>query len=66
MMLTMIVFNKEAIEKLAGDIKEKNACAESLGMARQREYDVLSWCLGRPEKPGRVRGFSSYQAWKYA
>jgi hypothetical protein len=25
----VIVFNKEAIEKLAGDIKENNACAKS-------------------------------------
>jgi hypothetical protein len=35
-------------------------------MAGQREYDVLSQCLGRPEQPGRVRGVSSYQGWKYA
>jgi hypothetical protein len=35
-------------------------------MARQREYDVLSQCLGLPEQPGRVRGVSSYQGWKYA
>jgi hypothetical protein len=31
--VTVIVFNKEAIEKLAGCIKEKNACVESSGMA---------------------------------
>jgi DNA-directed RNA polymerase subunit N (RpoN/RPB10) len=35
-------------------------------MAVQREYDVLSQCLGRPEQPGRVRGVSIYQGWKYA
>jgi hypothetical protein len=51
---------------LAADIKEKIACAESSGMAGQREYDVLSQCLGRPEQPGCVRGVSSYQGWKYA
>jgi hypothetical protein len=51
---------------LAADIKEKIACAESSGMAGQREYDVLSQCLGRPEQPSRVRGVSSYQVWKYA
>jgi hypothetical protein len=48
------------------DIKEKIACAESSGMAGQGEYDVLSQCLGGPEQPGRVRGVSSYQGWKYA
>jgi hypothetical protein len=51
---------------LAADIKEKIACAESSIMARQREYDVLSQCLGHPEQHGRVRGVSSYQGWKYA
>jgi hypothetical protein len=35
-------------------------------MAGQREYDVLSQCLGHPEQHGRVRGVSSYQGWKYA
>jgi hypothetical protein len=35
-------------------------------MAGQREYDVLSQCLGCPEQHGRVRGVSSYQGWKYA
>jgi hypothetical protein len=35
-------------------------------MAGQREYDVLSQCLGRPEQPGRVRSVTSYQGWKYA
>jgi hypothetical protein len=43
----VIVFNNKEAEKLAVDIKEKIACAESLGMAGQREYDVLSQCLGR-------------------
>jgi hypothetical protein len=62
----VIVFNDKEAEKLAVDIKEKIACAESLGMAGQREYDVLSQCLGRPEQPGRMRGVSSYQGWKYA
>jgi hypothetical protein len=51
---------------LAADIKKKIACVESSGMAGQREYDVLSQCLGHPEQPGRVRGVSSYQGWKYA
>jgi hypothetical protein len=51
---------------LAADIKKKIACAESLGMAGQREYDVLSQCLGRPEQPGHVCGVSSYQGWRYA
>jgi DNA-directed RNA polymerase subunit N (RpoN/RPB10) len=35
-------------------------------MAGQREYDVLSQCLGRLEQHERVRGVSSYQGWKYA
>jgi hypothetical protein len=55
------VFNNNETEKLAADIKEKMACAESSGMAGQREYDVLSQCLGRPEQPGRVHGVSNYQ-----
>jgi hypothetical protein len=62
----MIVFNNKEAEKLAADIKEKIACAESSGMAGQREYDVLSQCLGRPEQHGRVRGVSSYLGWKNA
>jgi hypothetical protein len=62
----VIVFNNKEAEKLVADIKEKIACAESSGMAGQREYDVLSQCLGRPEQPGRVCGVSSYQGWKYA
>jgi hypothetical protein len=64
--VVVIVFNNEEEEKLVVDIKEKIACAESSGMARQREYDVLSQCLGRPEQHGRVRGVSSYQGWKCA
>jgi hypothetical protein len=64
--VAVIVFNNKEAEKLAADIKEKIACAESSGMAGQREYDVLSQCLGRPEQHGRVRGVSSYQGWKYA
>jgi hypothetical protein len=59
--VAVIVFNNKEAEKLATDIKEKIACAEFLGMAGQREYDVLSQCLGRPEQPGRVCGVSSYQ-----
>jgi hypothetical protein len=62
----VIVFNNKEAEKLATNIKEKIACAESSGMAGQREYDVLSQFLGRPEQLGRVRGISSYQGWKYA
>jgi hypothetical protein len=64
--VAVIVFNNKEVEKLAADIKEKIACAESSGMAGQREYDVLSQCFGRPEQPGCVRGVSSYQVWKYA
>jgi hypothetical protein len=64
--VAMIVFNNKEGEKLAADIKEKIACAESSGMAGQREYDVLSQCLGRSEQHGRVPGVSSYQGWKYA
>jgi hypothetical protein len=60
----VIVFSNKEVEKLAVDIKEK--IAESSGMAGQREYDVQSQCLGRPEQPGHVRGVSSYQGWKYA
>jgi hypothetical protein len=60
------VFNNKEEEKLVADIKEKIACAKSLGMARQKEYDVLSQCLGRPEQSGRVCGASNYQGWKYA
>jgi hypothetical protein len=59
--VAVIVFNNKEIEKLAANIKEKNACVKSLGMAGQREYDVLSQCLGRPEQPGHVHGVSSYQ-----
>jgi DNA-directed RNA polymerase subunit N (RpoN/RPB10) len=63
--VSVIVFNNKEVEKLAAKIKEKIACAESLGMAGQREYDVLSQFLGRPEQPDRVCGVSSYQDWKY-
>jgi hypothetical protein len=59
--VAVIVLNNREAEKLAVDIKEKIACAESLGMAWQMEYDVLSQCLGRPKQPGHVRGVSSYQ-----
>jgi hypothetical protein len=62
--VAVIVFNNKEAKKLVADIKEK--IAESSGMAEQREYDVLSQCLGRPEQPGRVHGVSSYQGWKYA
>jgi hypothetical protein len=64
--VVMIVFNNKEAEKLAADIKEKIACAESSGMAGQRGYDVLSQCLGRLEQHGCVCGVSSYQSWKYA
>jgi hypothetical protein len=64
--VALIVINNKEAEKLAADIKEKIACAESSGMAGQTEYDVLSQCLGRPEQHGRVCGVSSYQGWKYA
>jgi hypothetical protein len=64
--VAMRVFNNKEVEKLAADIMEKIACAESSGMAGQREYEVLSQCLGLPEQPGHVRGVSSYQGWKYA
>jgi hypothetical protein len=59
--VVVIVFNNKEAEKLAADIKEKIACAESSGLAGQREYDVLSQCLGHPKQPGRVRGVSNYQ-----
>jgi hypothetical protein len=62
--VAVIVFNNKEAEELVADIKEK--ITESLGMVGQREYDVLSQCLGHPEQPGRVRGVSSYQGWKYA
>jgi hypothetical protein len=58
--VVVIVFNNKETEKLAADIKEKIACAESSGMAGQSEYDVLSQCLGCPEQHSRVRGVSSY------
>jgi hypothetical protein len=64
--VAVIVFNNKEAEKLATNIKEKIACAESSGIAGQREYDVLSQCLGRPEQHGHVCGVSSYQGWKYA
>jgi hypothetical protein len=60
--VAVIVFNNNEAGKLSADIKEKIACAESSGMTGQREYDVLSQCLGRPEQHGRVRGVSSYQS----
>jgi hypothetical protein len=59
--VVVIVFNNKEGEKLDADIKEKIACAEPLRMARQREYDVLSQCLGCPEQHGRVRGVSIYE-----
>jgi hypothetical protein len=40
--VVVIVLNNKEPEKLVADIKEKIACAESSGMAGQREYDVLS------------------------
>jgi hypothetical protein len=58
--VAVIVFNNKEIEKVVADIKEKNSWAESSGIAEQREYDVPSQCLGRPEQPGRVCGVSSY------
>jgi hypothetical protein len=58
--VAMIVFNNKEAEKLAAYTKEKIACAESSRMVGQREYDVLSQCLGRPEQPGCVCGVSSY------
>jgi hypothetical protein len=58
--VVVIVFNNKEAEKLATHIKEKIACPESSGMAGQREYDVLSQCLGCPEQHGRVHGVSSY------
>jgi hypothetical protein len=64
--VTVIVFNNKVAKKLAANIKEKIACAESSGMAGQMEYDVLSQCLGHPERPGHVCGVSNYQGWKYA
>jgi hypothetical protein len=64
--VVVIVFNNKEAKKLAADIKVKIACAESSGMVGQREYDVLSQCLCRPEQYGRVRGVPSYQGWKYA
>jgi hypothetical protein len=64
--VVVIVFNNKEAQKLSTDIKDKIACAKSSGMAGQREYDVLSQCLRRPEQHGRVRGVSSYQGWKYA
>jgi hypothetical protein len=64
--VAVIVFNNKETEKLAAGIKEKIACAKSSGMARQREYDVLSLCLGHLEQPGHVHGVSIYQGWKYA
>jgi hypothetical protein len=45
--VAVIVFNNKEAEKLAAGIKEKTACAEFSGMAGQREYDVISQCLGR-------------------
>jgi hypothetical protein len=53
-------------KKMDVEMKDKIACAESSGMVGQREYDLLSQCLGRPEQLGCVRGVSSYQGWKYA
>jgi hypothetical protein len=52
--VAVIVFNNKEAEKLAANIKEKIACAESSRMAGQWEYDVLSQCLGRPEQHGHV------------
>jgi hypothetical protein len=58
--VAMMVSNNKAIEKMAADIKEKNACLESSGMAGQREYGVLNQSLGRPEQSGRMCGVSIY------
>jgi hypothetical protein len=46
--VAVIVFNNKEAEKLAADIKEKIACAESSGMAGQREYDSAKSVLGPP------------------
>jgi hypothetical protein len=54
--VAVIVFNNKEAKKLATDIKEKIACAESSRMAGHREYDVLS----HPEQHGRVHGVTSY------
>jgi hypothetical protein len=40
--VAVIVFNNKEAKKLAADIEEKLACAESSKMVGQREYDVLS------------------------
>jgi hypothetical protein len=64
--VAVIVFNNKEAEKLDANIKEKIAYAESSGMAGQREYDVLSQCLGHPEQPSHVHGVFSYHGWKYA
>jgi hypothetical protein len=40
--VAVIVLNNKEVEKMAADIKEKIACAESSGIAGKREYDVLS------------------------
>jgi hypothetical protein len=60
--VAVIVFNNKEVENLVAGIKEKIACPESSGMTGQREYDVLSQCLGRPEQPSRVRGVSATRA----
>lgn len=53
-----IKWNKESNKKLAKDIIEKNAHAESLGISDWfSENDVLSQCMD-PEQSGRVRGVS--------
>jgi hypothetical protein len=44
--VAVIVFNYKEAKKLSADIKEKIACAESSGMAGQREYD----CDNPPRK----------------
>jgi hypothetical protein len=59
--VAVIVFNNKEVEKLVADIKEKIECAESSIMAGQRQYDVLSQCLGCPEQPSHVCGVSRNQ-----
>jgi hypothetical protein len=53
--------NKDRVAVIVFNNKENIACAKSSAMAGQREHDVLSQCLGRPEQHGRVCGVSSYQ-----
>jgi hypothetical protein len=60
-----IAFRNSETQAVAEKVKEKAAEASQGSFTGVREHDVLIVTLGNPEHPGRVRGVSSSQGWKY-